>query len=290
MEHTIPIRRSLRKNPYDMFPPNGPAGGRYPTFFIYYTLPYRHCAKERTVDVDFGDYAEHVTFIPHPSYGLPYGTVPRLLLLFLANYVKKHDTALISLPDTIQGLGHLLGYNHASGGDEGQAAIITSQLRRLLELTIRRELIESGKRETVLHYTFARTHQVYWDNPIAGECSFFLDDLVYHDLKKHAMPVDMYVVQELKRSPFTLDLYLWLSYKLNAVRSTKVIPVSTLMKQFGNYGNSAGSKRQFLHKTKRSLLRVKEYYPGANIFIRDTSLVLEPSEQLVAPASKNPSP
>ena len=87
------------------------------------------------------------------------------------------------------------------------------------------------------------------------------------------MPLDLRVLKAL-RSPFEIDIYVWLTWRFFSLRRRVVIPWESLMLQFGaRYRNPRHFKRRFL----RYLRRVIDYYPEARLAESPQGLILRPS-------------
>jgi len=115
-----------------------------------------------------------------------------------------------------------------------------------------------------------------------------LSDYFYNEIigceanKGTAVPFDMRALKALKYFPLQMDLYLFLTYRFNAIRSDKLIPWISLKKQFGvNYGNNPEALRNFKKKLIAALKRVLVVYPDANIGMDDAGLWLKRSKQHV---------
>lgn len=81
--------------------------------------------------------------------GLPYGMIPRLLILNITTRVKRKGEPVIKLADHISDLLDLLDYE-VSGGKTGSITQLNTQVKRLLECQITYKYIyslENNKRQ-----------------------------------------------------------------------------------------------------------------------------------------------
>ena len=93
------------------------------------------------------------------------------------------------------------------------------------------------------------------------------------------MPLDLRVLRAL-RSPFEIDIYVWLTWRFFRLRRPVTIPWASLALQFGSrYSNPRHFKKRFLGY----LRSVIDYYPEVRVRPGDQGLRLEPSATHVAP-------
>jgi hypothetical protein len=90
------------------------------------------------------------------------------------------------------------------------------------------------------------------------------------------------------RSPLTLDLYQWLAGKLYALKGEFRMSWPAMYAQFGQGGRLNDSQmKDMRRKIKTSLLEIKQdYYPAAQMDIRETGVYLRPSDPVVEPGSR----
>src|SRR5260370_26216785 len=73
---------------------------------------------------------------PDSKYGIPYGTIPRLLLMWIANEVRTKNNPVISLGDTLSPFMRQLDIVH-TGGQWGTATRLKDQMCRVVNADIR---------------------------------------------------------------------------------------------------------------------------------------------------------
>jgi hypothetical protein len=84
------------------------------------------------------------------------------------------------------------------------------------------------------------------------------------------------------RSPFALDIYVWLTYRMSYLQRPSQISWPVLSRQFGSeYGDLRHFRAAFLRHARSILL----HYPGARMAATSTSLTLYPSPTHVLPAA-----
>lgn len=92
------------------------------------------------------------------------------------------------------------------------------------------------------------------------------------------MPLDLRVLRAL-RSPFEIDIYVWLTWRFFRLRRPVTIPWHLLMLQFGcGYANPRHFKKRFLGYVRNVLL----YYSDARLEEERVGLRLKPSPTHIA--------
>ena len=96
--------------------------------------------------------------------------------------------------------------------------------------------------------------------------------------RDHSIPIDMRCVKSLRKSPLSLDIYTWLTYRFSYLRRPTEVPWEALALQFGSeYRNL----RQFRQNFNESLARVLTVYQHARIGHGNYGLQLFPSRTSV---------
>ena len=99
---------------------------------------------------------------------------------------------------------------------------------------------------------------------------------------QHAVPIDLRAVAA-TRSTVRLDLYLFLTYRLNSLRRPLRLPWSTLLAQIGiqpPVGNAA-ALRSATARLRPALRDVLLLYPQARVEMTATGVELRPSPPAV---------
>lgn len=106
-----------------------------------------------------------------------------------------------------------------------------------------------------------------------------LSERFYREATETPVPLDLRVLRAL-RSPFEIDIYVWLTWRFFRLRKPVTIPWNSLQPQFGcGYKNPRHFKRRFL----KYLKSVISYYPEVRLRNTDSGLLLKPSPTHVAP-------
>ena len=106
-----------------------------------------------------------------------------------------------------------------------------------------------------------------------------LDEAFYRALCDHPVPVSETALKAIGPRSMTLDVYIWLAYRLHALKRDTEVSWLALYAQFG-----AGFKRlrafraQFIESIELALA----VYPDARISIDEAGVILRPSRPAIA--------
>ena len=191
-----------------------------------------------------------------PSFiGLPYGNIPRLLLLYLVTSAIRTKKQDILLGSSVSEFLSKLGIGH-TGGSRGDVTRYKQQAIRLFSSSFSvfwdshfSVFSGTGKVKSIDISNFkslplADSYQLF-RSIVPGEARSYglglmvhISDYFWNDLKQHKpIPVDLRIVSGLKHSAFALDIYFWLVYRFyNHAADGIFIPSQNLQNQFGTAG------------------------------------------------------
>lgn len=207
------------------------------------------------------------------NVGLPYGSIPRLLLAFMATQAVKTQSPEINLGDNLSQFLAALGLSR-TGGRWGNITRVKDQMRRLAfcNMTLSRvEIDENGTTETFKNLQIARSGSFHWakdpNQKDLWDSTVVLSDDFYLEIINHPVPLDMEILKALKQSPLALDIYSWLTYRTSYQKGrSKPIPWDSLQAQFGaDYPKTAQGRANFKLEFKKKLKVVTKLYTGANV-------------------------
>jgi hypothetical protein len=203
------------------------------------------------------------------SLGLPYGTVPRLLLFWITTEALRRRQRKLVLGDSLGSFMRQLDLT-PTGGATGSIPRLKNQMERLFRAKISFEVrSRSGELAGVqwLDMPVAPKGELWWNHRQPDQTSLFgswieLGESFYEAIIASPVPVDLRALRALKRSPLALDLYAWSTYRthrVNVAGRPQFIPWRGLAKQFG--GDYADVKN-FKRKAKEALRKVQAVFPG----------------------------
>jgi Plasmid encoded RepA protein len=107
-----------------------------------------------------------------------------------------------------------------------------------------------------------------------------LDEVFWEALCKHPVPLREAALRELADRSASIDLYIWLAYRLHSLTGQTSVRWSALREQFGAGYNDIWN---FKHDFRKALAPAVAAYPEARVEIEDEGLRLHPSRPPVAP-------
>lgn len=231
-----------------------------------------------------------LTVMNDPDIGIPYGRYPRLLLAHICTLAKRTGQSRLILGETQAEFLRQLGLNHDGGGQRGQSAILKLRTIQLLTSAIRlynsqenkfsfmsMQVADQASLIWTPHGTKGGVEKYIWQGFIDLTSPFFQQCI------NHSFPIDFNVIKQL-RSSLGIDIYIWLTYRMNHLRKPLRITWPQLKFQFGSeYSNDANSIRAFKSKFCAQLSEVSRHYNLASVTAETQYLELRPSATHIAP-------
>lgn len=198
--------------------------------------------------------------------GLPFGTRPRMLMLYLCTYAVQHRTATVSVEDSMTALMRELGIT-ATGGKEGSIARFKDQMNRLAAVQMQFAMdygdystqfnMGSVVRQAELWFPSDGRQLTLWPSEVRLSSEF------YESLCSRPLPVDPRAFRALLHNARAMDLYTWLAHRLRRVKEKNgaFITWQALRQQFGP---EIADINNFRRQCLIALKQVKSVYPAAN--------------------------
>jgi hypothetical protein len=219
-----------------------------------------------------------LTMMAPPKVGLPYGSMPRLVLAWLTTEAVRTKSRILVLGDSLSGFMRQLGLV-PTGGRWGSITRLRMQAHRLFASTVSC-LYEGDARERAeAGFRIADRHMLWWDpkSPEQTELygsSITLSEASYREIVARPVPIDLRALRALSRSPMQLDLYVWLTYRMSYLRRATTVPWPLLQLQFGaEYHRARDFKAAFVDH----LRKVLSVYRTAHVDPTPAGLRLHPS-------------
>lgn len=218
-----------------------------------------------------------------PEIGIPYGRYPRLLLAHICTLAKRTGERRILLGESQADFIRRLGLNPDGMGKRGQVSLVKNSAIQLFTAAIRWrengenkfnfknvEVASQGSLIWTPHTTAGGIGNYQWQGFIDLSESFF------NQCVQHSFPIDLNVVHAL-RSSVAIDIYIWLTYKMNVLNKPLKITWRQLKFQFGSeYSDDFNGIKNFKGKFIAQLKLVLEHYQ-ANVDATTECLELRPS-------------
>ncbi len=211
--------------------------------------------------------------ISDPDYGLPYGKIPRIIIIWLCTEAKLKKSPIIYLGKSQNEFFKKLGFT-PTGGKNGSINRIRNQIIRLFSSTIsiiyKNNNIYKFKNLNIINNAifFWKKNNSFWKSNISLSKQF------YENIKNNSLQIDFKIIKNI-RSPLALDIYIWLTWKIKIIKNKKFIIISwkKLKYKFGfNYKNSNKGLYNFKIEFIKKLKYIFLYYPKININILKTGL------------------
>ena len=238
------------------------------------TLPHRKVAGN---EFERRNGAFTLSLMAPARVGLPYGTVPRLLLAWMTTEAVKTQSRELELGDSLSGFMRELDLV-PTGGRWGSITRLKDQTRRLFASTVSASYDDTEK-HAEMGYRLADKSLLWWDAQSPEQAALWrstvtLTEQFYREIIEHPIPVDMRAIKALKRSPMALDIYCWLTYRASYAKKPTTIPWALLAMQFGaEYGRTRDFKAAFLAEMRK----VAVVYADAKVEPTDAGLILKPT-------------
>jgi len=243
------------------------------------TMPHSKIAggiHERTN----GDYT--FTMMANPTIGLPYGSVPRVVLAWLATEAVKTRNRELVLGDSMSAFMRELDMV-PTGGRWGSVTRLKEQTRRLFGAVLQCSY-STKDQDALQNYLIADSANLWWTPKAPDQESLFnsqvtLSENFYQEIINNPVPIDMRALYSLKKSPLALDIYCWLTYRMSYLSKATTIPWEGLQAQFGSgYPSTTRGKLNFKRAFLRQLKKVSVVYPEAKASDGLAGLLLKPSK------------
>ena len=227
-----------------------------------------------------------LTMLAPSDIGLPYGSIPRLLMVWLTTEAVKTKERELVLGDSMSKFMHQLGLV-PTGGRWGSITRLKDQTTRLFGCTVYVYSNERDKPGGLSKIDIGKTY-LWWEakdpkQKTLWESTVTLSEEFYKEAISHPVPVDIRALKALKQSPMAVDTYVWLTYRMSYLRHKTEIPWEVLQAQFGaDYNTDKQGVRNFKRKFLNHLRKVHVVYPEAEVAEGDHGLVLRPSKPHIA--------
>lgn len=233
-----------------------------------------------------------LSIVNSSKIGIPYGRYPRLVLAWVTTQALRTQSRRLELGATLSEFMSQLDIQ-PTGGTNGTITALRKQMRRLFNANITISY-EHGDEDSATQgfedagFRLADSVRFWWSNQDPEQKSLWGSEVVlsepfYQAIRTSPVPVDMRALKAL-RSPFALDLYSWLGYRIFVLnksgRANASIPWKLLAEQFGSrYKNVRDFKRNMIRTLKQVLL----FYPDARVGDEKGCFVLYPSRLPIPP-------
>jgi hypothetical protein len=214
--------------------------------------------------------------------GLPYGSYARFILLFLQSEAIRTQSREVELGRSMRVWLGTMGLS--IGGTTYK--MVNEQARKISGCTLTFFADRAGaqikskggfvKTEITMSNVISDSQQ-----PSLWQDRVLLDEDFYRALREHPVPVSETALRAIGPRSMVIDVYIWLAYRLHALKKDTEIGWPTLHAQFGT---GFSRLRRFRAHFIECLALAVAAYPDARIEISERGVILRPSRPAVAKA------
>jgi hypothetical protein len=210
--------------------------------------------------------------------GLPYGSYARFILLFLQSEAIRTQSREVELGRSMRVWLGTMGLS--IGGTTYK--MVNEQARKISGCTLTFFADRAGaqiKSKGGFVKTEITMSNVIDDQPTLWQDRVLLDEDFYRALREHPVPVSETALRAIGPRSMVIDVYVWLAYRLHALKKDMEVGWPTLHAQFG-----AGFSRlrRFRAHFIECLGLAVAAYPGARVEISERGVILRPSRPAIA--------
>jgi hypothetical protein len=214
--------------------------------------------------------------------GVPYGSVARLILLYLQTEAVRTNNPEVELGRSMR--NWMARMSLATGGRNYQ--LVAEQARRIsaCRLTFLTDLAggaEHRRNGAFVQDAISLANVTDETQPSLWQDKVRLDEGFWKSLKDHPVPVREEAVRAIGARSMAIDVYIWLAYRLHSLSKTMPVSWPAIHAQFGG-----GFKliRQMKPVFLEALNLALAVYPEARVGAEKEGLLLHPSPPAVPKA------
>ena len=210
--------------------------------------------------------------------GVPYGSYARFILLFLQSQAIKTGNREIELGRSMRvWLGNM---GLSIGGTTYR--MVNEQARRIsgcnLTFYADRDNKEVMRRGGFVDGSITLTDVVN-DQPSFWQERVLLNEEFYKALQNHPVPLNESALRAIGPRSMVLDIYIWLSYRLHALKTDVDVSWPSLYAQFGaGYRRLRDFRAGFIEGLELALA----VYPEAGVGLEEKGVTLRPSKPAIS--------
>ncbi|MGD0860525.1 MAG: replication protein RepA [Terracidiphilus sp.] len=251
-------------------------------FLVQTTLPHREQPGTQYLRTD-GNLTLRISDVG--GTGLPYGSYPRLILIWMTTEAVRTGNRELELGSTLSRFMAQLGLQ-ATGGHWGTIPRFRDQMQRLVGAAISTRWSHEADGQSHLggENLLVADHFHLWWTPqklpteTRAKSTVTLSVNFFDQLVAAPVPLDLRAIRALKKSPLALDLYAWATRRVSYLSRPTLISWKSLRRSFGaGYAETPQGRSCFRAKAIEAFRRIVMVYPELKIEILDNGLLLRPS-------------
>ena len=194
------------------------------------------------------------------AYGIPYGTIPRLILVLIVTDILRKNSRRLELGNRLADFILKLGLDPSRGGERSDSRRVREQMERLFNSTISFNYSlkgESRSGHAWLDMKVAPKGVLWWSDKDLDQASLFgswieVSEEFFNAVTNAPNPLDIRVLRHIKNSSLGIDLYTILNreaYRAMKDNKPRFLAWEWLHEQTGNeYGRLGDFRRKALEQ------------------------------------------
>jgi len=213
--------------------------------------------------------------------GVPFGSHARLILLYLQTEALRTGRREVELGGSMRSWLAKVGI--PPGGMTGRS--VRDQAERISRCKLTFDITTGTRSSGLVQQTivdkalFIEAEDGSRQSKMSLETAK-LSEGFFEQLQKHPVPLEEAAIKALSNNAPALDVYLWLAYRLHALKHDRLVTWPALKSQFGT---GFSKLYHFKNKFPGTLSLAQAVYPHAKLQVTDQGVVLKPSRPPVAP-------
>lgn len=249
------------------------------------SLPHRRLADDAHWEIQ----TDRVSLIVQPglrgviggspvAVGVPFGSRARLIILYLQTEAIRTGKREIELGRSLH--AWLKRLEIPIGGKSMKD--VRDQAERISRCRLTFQISTAGRsgliNQNILDSAMFVANESTQDDLFIETAK--LSEGFFEQLQKHPVPIEEAAVKQIANNSMALDVYVWLSYRLHALKEPRPVTWKALHAQFGRGITRMDHFKQQFRDTLSLALAV---YPEANVELDGTTgIILKPSRPPVA--------
>lgn len=254
------------------------------TGFCLTALPHKKLADDQAWEKK----GHKVTLLVEPGrlkhggktrlFGVPYGARARMILLYLQTQAIRTSSREVELGRSMRDWMERMGLSN--GGETARA--LKEQAARISACSLKffwEDGSADGFERGAIVRSGLRFHVEDSSQGTLWEDRVVLDEVFYAALRDHPVPVLESAIRQLRDRSMSLDIYVWLAWRLHNLGKPTSISWPALHAQFGTGFKAI---RQFKPRFTEALAAALAAYPDAHVDLGETAITLHPSRPPIA--------
>jgi len=213
--------------------------------------------------------------------GVPFGSHARLILLYLQTEALRTGRREVELGGSMRSWLAKVGI--PAGGMTGRS--VRDQAERISRCKLTFDITTGTRASGLVQQTivdkalFIEAENGSRQAKLSLETAK-LSEGFFEQLQKHPVPLEEAGIKALSNNAPALDVYLWLAYRLHALKHDRLVTWPALKSQFGT---GFSKLYHFKNKFPGTISLAQAVYPHARLEVTDQGGLLKPSRPPVAP-------